>query len=1293
MSFQLLNHGGRTISSVSVGEVGADLSDPPRLDGQSTNYTTYSVKNVNIRINTSQIIVDVTFDDAPIHFTSPVKISCIESSSDIHPQPLEGTVTHVDYDNGYVYGYYNMSAIYHNLICVPPVPLDSSCTMEYIAPLAYGYLYKFVAVPNGSWAPFMSTDYIASIYPYIGSSFSSITLQPVIPSITAEAPITPPTGGTISSPLNSICATTQVTIRNINGGIPVIASDKGNLVPILGNPAASPYDMTYLLVANMTTDTSSKVYTIGSHGSTNLSDIPIGYTLNTTLQSRWFIAEPPTNPVAIGYNGASSTQFSINVTKKFSPEFVSSTVFHNQPSKMSIPHNYPFSFGTGNLTSYAHDVTYFLPAYVKPIISTTEGSITINAATVSKVFKYSITSSESTGTLLNRSCIIEHGEQNSRKFSTFKSTIYIDLFDESAETKMVIVSDFAGNVHGYTPLVTFLENSYETIPDYYPIFEFDQIKEISHANPSQTIDITSGSVSTFSFSMDLKISPNYSIVWYPQLRIINPLYQIEPIVGKPYFDLGSKKLTYTFLVFVPYGTMPGPLQYKLVTNAIDNKVVDLSFPTMTINVVSSHGVKALHDPIAISWYRDPYVNPEAPDNQEELELLFTIPNFVSHQKALFQFATVYIESTLNPYTFQVTADLSNLNDTGSYLAGGFQSLCQVNTLTIVRVEVLGKNKITNTYDYYQGSYPASPLVSIPDPIVNTCYTTDTQPADSIPPQLTSFAISEIIPSRRFHANITVTDDIAGIQNLDNTIHLYLMSSDPGLFGVKFKDTGSDPYLAFYEVLFDIPYGFANGTLLLSLYGFMDNRYNMNGYSTTKLNALGYTSTVNSIFVTKPVIYSHSPISVAGGKITVFGDALGTYPADSPNVFGICDFRDGNPLTIMRLTEDTYYQLQMIFSIPAFSAQYCYFMLSIDSVLTNEILVSPTGWNISFPCPAPSCGGHGTCTATGCVCSTGWSGSNCTSQTIINVKPVVDTVEPMTTIPVPSSNASVMLSTSSVSIEYISELDAAGVPVQGRHFPLTPSSWVYTNATTDTDKSLSYRYIATLPNNATINVTLDWIDEATDIEFAGQTIKMSASTVKYTIVLRDYPFANRLNTLKVSFAAQIETDNELSCSSNEMGYLNMMASNDIGWMQLRVDNTSLYSRFIKSGIVDGRVTRLSNTIDTYTKNISSLSSGHVGIIVPYFASNAVIDPDFQVLINTEDADPTKTVCINGKPVTISTKKDKLLSTGAMIGIIVGCVAAAALIGLGIFMYAKHKHMIRHKVRTIKLKTQSSTKSMA
>ncbi|KAF2068252.1 hypothetical protein CYY_010421, partial [Polysphondylium violaceum] len=111
-----------------------------------------------------------------------------------------------------------------------------------------------------------------------------------------------------------------------------------------------------------------------------------------------------------------------------------------------------------------------------------------------------------------------------------------------------------------------------------------------------------------------------------------------------------------------------------------------------------------------------------------------------------------------------------------------------------------------------------------------------------------------------------------------------------------------------------------------------------------------------------------------------------------------------------------------------------------------------------------------------------------------------------------------------------------------------------------------------------------------------------------------------------------------------------------YIKLQVDDHSLYGRFIKRGVIDGRIVSVTNNLlPNYNSESNQFNNvqSYIGIGIQYYHELVQIDPDFSVLVDQRPAvDSVNSVC--------SSKSKSKISKAQLAGIIIGSVAFAAII---------------------------------
>eukprot|EP01133_Synstelium_polycarpum_P019562 gene19562-23434_t len=200
--------------------------------------------------------------------------------------------------------------------------------------------------------------------------------------------------------------------------------------------------------------------------------------------------------------------------------------------------------------------------------------------------------------------------------------------------------------------------------------------------------------------------------------------------------------------------------------------------------------------------------------------------------------------------------------------------------------------------------------------------------------------------------------------------------------------------------------------------------------------------------------------------------------------------------------------------------------------------------------------------------------------------------------------------SSIGVLSIQELSISNAII--REFPLT--SWSLADGYIASGSQATYTTTLSNSLSTRINVTIQWIKDGLSTEIFNQTMNIAPQTLKYTIALSAYSFFSSINRLRVvmdGYVGTIETSDTI-CMGGQSSDDN---ENDITWLKLRMNQHALYSRYLKLGLVDGRVVRLVNSLINKTLDVANQQTFYqVGITLPHYISSSLIDPDFQLIID-------------------------------------------------------------------------------
>ncbi|KAK5579761.1 hypothetical protein RB653_009447 [Dictyostelium firmibasis] len=477
------------------------------------------------------------------------------------------------------------------------------------------------------------------------------------------------------------------------------------------------------------------------------------------------------------------------------------------------------------------------------------------------------------------------------------------------------------------------------------------------------------------------------------------------------------------------------------------------------------------------------------------------------------------------------------------------------------------------------------------------------------------------------------------------------------------------------------FGFPTG-LSLSVYGFINNGGQFAGFSTSMLNSSGFQSFIdvpnynsNTISIT-----GVSEVNNLGGDFLIYGTAFSLINSVKATFSNgsqyFCDF--------------TAFQNSVI-KVLKFPAGINDPFTIIGNGVTNEFLVTPINYNFNYTpietqspivtsspqkCKgSPECGGtsNGYCSISGCVCYPPWIGIDCTSQIITVPPPLVDSEKPATSIDVPNKSNGNNI-TSIISIVALREINSInGEEIKIHYF----GKWLYSNIS----QSVS-QYTSNITNGGkttTVVATLEWFTVGKNISFANEQITMNPFSMKYTIELSSYAFTNSLSHLQVVMSAQIQSSEKNICSNKDFGNT---TTQNLNYIKLQVASNSFYGRYIKRGIVDGKIVNVENEILDSKFNVVQAENtvqSYIGILIGKYENYATIDPDFSILIDSNSAN-------SNSPNSICAPNSKL-KTNQLVGIIIGSVGFLTLLIIIIFLMYKSSHCLFIKIIFYKITRKS------
>jgi len=328
------------------------------------------------------------------------------------------------------------------------------------------------------------------------------------------------------------------------------------------------------------------------------------------------------------------------------------------------------------------------------------------------------------------------------------------------------------------------------------------------------------------------------------------------------------------------------------------------------------------------------------------------------------------------------------------------------------------------------------------------------------------------------------------------------------------------------------------------------------------------------------------------------------------------------------------------------------------------------------CLDPTCGNNGYCIpGRGCICTSPWVGQNCTSKVISIPNPDIDPTKPNVNL----TTTEDIVYSSMVAIESLLEMDSNHNVINTYDL----KEWIYTPITIDGIKSYNYTTKITVPldNSVTdIAVLVQWYEIQTNITFAGQKITMNPSSLKYRVDFTKYSFSTSMNYLQLIFRFGINGTEDQSCS--------VLSQGDVyggEYFQLNINNHGFFGRYIKRAVLDNRSVAITNVAISNSTESNQVFS-RIGVNIPYYQRNAIIDPDFSVLVNTKGAqDEQGSICNNNL-----SNNNKKLSTAQLAGIIVASCVVAIAITVSIVYYVIKKAKFKQSQKRLDMKLQNFNK---
>ncbi|EGG15568.1 hypothetical protein DFA_10410 [Cavenderia fasciculata] len=379
-------------------------------------------------------------------------------------------------------------------------------------------------------------------------------------------------------------------------------------------------------------------------------------------------------------------------------------------------------------------------------------------------------------------------------------------------------------------------------------------------------------------------------------------------------------------------------------------------------------------------------------------------------------------------------------------------------------------------------------------------------------------------------------------------------------------------------------------------------------------------------------------------------------------------------TITKLTSNTLYSFDITLSSFQFD--------SIVETRSIQTLTYPNNVTCQDPNSTIDCSGYGQCINGTCLCDKNRIGIYCETQTTDqggnsgNVNPNPNTPE-------------IVISNKNIFYDFvISEIREVDLDDQIiKTLDLTTLNWTQSNTTTTNNQSfIQNNWIYSTVNNNTnfqsINITFLQYKQGQEnnnnnnskipITFANQLFYLDVGSIKYTIDIGGWNFNNRLNTLQlITNITQPQVDG--GCGSTDVDFNNNIVTNATEFTSVFVGQDQVVvGKLINRALLDDIPRKISYKVQQY-QNDQQKQLLSIITLIPNFNSLATLDPQFDLLINTDGGTDS---CTNES----NTWK-------IIVGAVVGGIGALALGAGAVIFYQKAKTKKIYDKKLKKLSTMA------